>query len=710
MKKNRLSKIIVALIAITMTFICASCSHEAAVNDCFLSVSAADASRSVLPYFDLNDMTFILKGKLNGGEEQTLVIYYSYQAMVKDKLAIEKGSWEFTLYASTATEYHYDLPTPAGTVLSGTASKEIKKGLNSISFALVLQERDPHAYPSQNNGIVDIQIKLPETYNVYVKATVTPINGTTSEEYTLQPVNHSVAFKKDDFSNGFFNITFDFYKDADCLVKIFSHQETVETLEGCTSKATLDFENLNPKMHAITYNLNGGSYASGYKAPASYESVWGTTLPNALQVTKSGGYVLAGWYDTPNFTGNRYDVMRGLESNMTLYAKWVQGIIVTKETVSSLDLSTYTEPLTLVYVGSLDDTVKEKIQKSPVSIDLILSDIGTEIGDDAFRNCRALTSITIPEGVTSIGYGAFEGCSSLTDLHVADLKSYLSISMGDSYSQPFYSTDSSKTCRVFVGNTEVTSIVIPERVVSIPKYTFRNCKNITSVTIPEGATSIGSGAFYGCSALTSITIPEGVTSIGDSAFRGCSALTSVVIPAGVTSISNQAFCRCSALTSITIPKGVTSIGDSAFSFCSALTSVVIPKGVTFIDDQAFCDCSALSSVTIPEGVTEISYGAFAGCSKLTSVTIPEGVTSIGGLAFEYCSSLTSITIPAGVTSIGDQAFYYCSALTSVTIPEGVTEIGEGAFEKCSSLTSVTVPSGYTVPDGVFPSSVTITRN
>lgn len=223
MKKNRFSRIIVALIAITMTFICASCSHDAAVNDCFLSVSAADASRSVLPYFDLNDMTFILKGKLNGGEEQTLIIYNSYQAMVKDKLAIEKGSWEFTLYASTATGYHYDLPIPAGTVLSGTASKEIKKGLNSISFALVLQERDPIAYHSQNNGIVDIQIKLPETYNVYVKATVTPINGTTSKEYTLQPVNHSVAFKKDDFSNGFYNITFDFYKDADCLVKIFSH-------------------------------------------------------------------------------------------------------------------------------------------------------------------------------------------------------------------------------------------------------------------------------------------------------------------------------------------------------------------------------------------------------------------------------------------------------------------------------------------------------
>ena len=107
------------------------------------------------------------------------------------------------------------------------------------------------------------------------------------------------------------------------------------------------------------------------------------------------------------------------------------------------------------------------------------------IGDEAFRRCRSLTAITIPEGVKSIGELAFASCESLT------------------------------------------AITIPENVTSIEESTFYNCRSLTSITLPVGLTSIRWNAFRGCSSLTSITLPESLTSIGSGAFQGCSSLTDV---------------------------------------------------------------------------------------------------------------------------------------------------------------------------------------
>ena len=127
----------------------------------------------------------------------------------------------------------------------------------------------------------------------------------------------------------------------------------------------------------------------------------------------------------------------------------------------------------------------------------------------AFSDCSGLTSITIPDGVTSIGIYAFGDCSGLT------------------------------------------SIVIPDSVTSIEQWAFEGCSELTSITIPDGVTSIGPGAFLRCSELTSITIPEGVTSIGYNAFNNCVTLTSITIPDSVTSIGYNAFHNCASLTTIT---------------------------------------------------------------------------------------------------------------------------------------------------------------
>ena len=238
-----------------------------------------------------------------------------------------------------------------------------------------------------------------------------------------------------------------------------------------------------------------------------------------------------------------------------------------------------------------------------------------------------------------------------------------------------------KDLEVTNGKSYSGNIIIPEEVT----YMNRTRK----------VTRIGNNAFRGCSSLTSIMIPNSVISIGDYVFAYCSGLTSIIVPNSVTSIGDYAFDHCSGLTSVTIGNSVTSIGRHAFKYCSGLTSVTIPNSVTSIGNYAFAYCSGLTSIIVPNSVTSIGYEAFYKCTSLTSVTIGNSATSIGGYAFAYCNGLTSVDIPNSVTSIGDHAFDHCSGLTSVTIGNSVTSIGRGTFYGCSGLTSVTIPSSVT---------------
>ena len=305
------------------------------------------------------------------------------------------------------------------------------------------------------------------------------------------------------------------------------------------------------------------------------------------------------------------------------------------------------------------------------------------IVDYVFYECSKLTSVTIPEGVTSIGLGAFEKCYGLTSITIPS-------GVTSIRNSAFYSCSS------------LTSIIIPSSVTSLGEYTFSGCPKLkTAGPIGGGyniefgwTTAIPSNAFHYCP-ITSITIPEGVTSIRDSAFYYCSILTSVTIPSSVTSIEGDAFYNCSKLASITIPEGVTSIGYRVFYKCSKLTSITIPSTVTSIGYRAFESCTGLTSVSIPEGITRIENSTFQSCSGLTSITIPSSVTSIGKYAFSGCTGLTSVSIPNSVTSIEDRAFQSCSGLTSITIPSSVTSIGEYTFSGCTSLTSITIPSSVT---------------
>ena len=356
----------------------------------------------------------------------------------------------------------------------------------------------------------------------------------------------------------------------------------------------------------------------------------------------------------------------------------------------------------------------------------------SKIGKDAFYG-ENLTSVTIPNTVTTIDCWAFEGCKNLTSITIPN--SVTTIGRGA------------------FADCGITSITIPNSVTSIDEYAFGGCDGLVSITvasgnptydsrnncnaiiekktntliagcstttIPNTVTAIGESAFEDCIGLTSITIPSSVTTIGDYAFDDCANLSSVIFSNGLVSIGDESFSGCN-LTSVTIPNSVTSIGEYAFSG-NNLTSVTYPQGLDiskaclgFYDNGIFFALindnevavagvmedyfeSHLGTLVIPSTATGLgkiysvtSIKEFGGDDYLTSITIPNSVTTIEDYAFYGCK-ITSITIPNSVTSIGVCAFKYCQDLTSITIPGSVTSIGGGAFNNCYSLTSITCKS------------------
>ena len=394
-------------------------------------------------------------------------------------------------------------------------------------------------------------------------------------------------------------------------------------------------------------------------------------------------------------------------SNQTRDHQFVSGICCVCGTEDIWEYSLYDDGCCIIgYSGSDSNVViPETIEGVPV----------IAIGVYAFQGCSSLTSVTIPESVTSIGEDAFFGCSSLT------------------------------------------SVTIPEGVIHIGSYAFEGCTNLTGVIIPESVTTIGYWAFSGCTSLTAITIPGGITNIEHGAFYDCGSLTSVTISEGVTSIEEDAFSACTSLISVTIPESVTSIGLGAFSGCSSLWHVLytgteeewdaIDVG-EYNEDliQAVRHYGAtgdeVKTTIVPEATCQLGTVTVSYCSVCqqryytsdgqsrdhqfvngicrvcrtedvwgysmdndgchitgysgtdSDVIIPETIEGVPVIALSYflfnnCNSLTSVTIPKGVTSIGDFAFSGCSGLTNVIIPDSVTDIGGFAFSGCSSLSAIT---------------------
>lgn len=214
----------------------------------------------------------------------------------------------------------------------------------------------------------------------------------------------------------------------------------------------------------------------------------------------------------------------------------------------------------------------------------------TAIGGQAFKDCRQVHRVVLPEGVTEIQssgegmWGAFFGCSSLE------------------------------------------SIELPQSLTRIGSNAFSGCVRLAKIDIPESVTLIGAGAFNSCRELAAVRLPKGLRELANDIFHGCTALTDIKLHGNIKTIGSYAFADCRELRALTIPPGVKTIGSFAFSGCFGLTEILLPSTVIALGASAFSECRNLSVVTIPASVeTFENDGAgirtFAGCGSLRTVNL-----------------------------------------------------------------------------------------
>ena len=273
----------------------------------------------------------------------------------------------------------------------------------------------------------------------------------------------------------------------------------------------------------------------------------------------------------------------------------------------------------------------------------------TGIANEAFRFMAGVTSINIPNSVTSIGAIAFGGC------------------------------------------VKLTTITIPNSITSIDYAAFDHCEKLQSITIPKSVTFIGQAPLANCASLKTIIVDKD-NKVYDSR-NNCNAIIdtetnelmqgcqNTIIPNTVTRVGYYSFEGMTGLKSIDIPNSVTSIGTGAFD-SSGLTTLTIPNSVIYIDNSIVSGCANLKSITLSESLKYIPEGTFLGCHALESITIPASVESIEWDAFFDCENLKSMTFQSTTPPTADINYFH------------YTYFGITSYNSIIDKLTIHVPVGY----------------
>lgn len=372
----------------------------------------------------------------------------------------------------------------------------------------------------------------------------------------------------------------------------------------------------------------------------------------------------------------------------------------------------------------------------------------TSIGIEAFRDCKALTSVAMPS-VTGIGDNAFRSCSSLTSV---DIPSVTSID------------DEAFACC-----SSLTSVDMPS-VTRIDSEAFWDCDSLTSVAMPS-VTSIGFQAFVSCSSLTSVYMPS-VTSIGNNAFAGC-PITNLYLPTTLTSIGNSCFTETREITLaatspaalgtdvfweyvvIRVPESAVNDYRTAAGWSNYKDQILSMSDITDYDVTVTAQEkeSGLHNMITEANLSKVvslkvtgtingydimairnkmpylhyldltdativanDYEYYTGChtednvigdnmlcnlSKLVSVKLPKNATRIGNWALDGCRSLVEVVLPVKLELIGYNAFFNCRNLKSIDFPPTLKTIGSGAFRNCYCLEKISLPGVENIGEIAF---------
>ncbi len=375
-------------------------------------------------------------------------------------------------------------------------------------------------------------------------------------------------------------------------------------------------------------------------------------------------------------------------------------------------VTSFTLPASLVELG--DSAFKDC--KALATVDFSNNNALISLGDSVFEGCDLLTSITLPNSVTMIGSYAFKD-SGLTS------KFTIGKNVSKIGNNPFMGLNNLKIDLDSANKNfyldETNSLYSSKNDLIVVN------KDISGEFVIASDVNVLDDAFYGCNGITKLTLSEGVSTIKESQYAGIGQITEVVLPSTLTEIGDYAFSNNEKLISVSIPTSVENLGSGVFKNCTSLETVNLSNTLE-ISNNLFENCSSLKAVNfVLDGDVSLSIGdyAFSGCTSLVSFTGDKvmtidktfnhigqnafnntGVESLvfdtsldwmcGDSAFGDCKNLKNVLFTENA-EIGDytvELFKGCKSLTNVVFKDGVKYLGTRTFSGCTSLKSVTLPN------------------
>lgn len=334
------------------------------------------------------------------------------------------------------------------------------------------------------------------------------------------------------------------------------------------------------------------------------------------------------------------------------------------------------------------------------------------IAESGFQSCYNLTTITIPDSITTISDYAFNDCINLTSINIPNSVGYI----GDD---------------AFAGCSNLNSATLGNNVYYIADKAFADCTNLKKISIPESVTTIGSEVFLNCTSLEYNTYNNAYYIGNDNnkfmmLIKACNTnINSCTINANCKFILENSFAECSKLKSITFNEGLLNISDKAFSNCEKLSIIIFPNSLLSIGEYAFENCYNLVSITLGTNINYIDYYAFHWCYSLLEVINKstynfscerymgpryeknEGESDIvnindylfyGKSFIRYIGDDTNLVLPESYNGetygLLIHSFNECHDITSIVIPLSVTKIDYAVFGNCTKLKSIYYKGTY----------------